>query len=113
MGHPAQCDFENAVCNRMIKNCPIMHNDVVTAYKLFGPDLAGVRGKTVQREPTRIDPDYVDISWDLIEQIKMITLTADIMFVTGIPFLIICGRGVGLIMVEWIPNRTKKQLALI
>ena len=34
------------------------------------------------------------------------------MFVKGIPFLIIYGRGVGLIIVEWIPNRMKKQLAL-
>ena len=34
------------------------------------------------------------------------------MFVKGIPFLIIYGRGAGLIIVEWIPNRMKKQLAL-
>ena len=34
------------------------------------------------------------------------------MFINGIPFLITYGKGVGSITVEWIPNRTKTQLAL-
>ena len=82
-----------------------MHYDVTTAYKYFGPDLAGVRGKTVWRQPTRIDSDYVDIPQDLIELNKLITLIVDIMFVNGILFLITHGRGVGLISVEWISNK--------
>ena len=51
MGHPAQCDFENVVHGRIITNCPIMHHDVTTAYKLFGPDLTEVRGKTGDNLP--------------------------------------------------------------
>ena len=37
---------------------------------------------------------------------------ADVMFVNQIPFIITYGHGVGLIMVECIPNRTMKQLAI-
>ena len=43
---------------------------------------------------------------------KQITLTVDIVFENGIPFLITYGRGVEFITFEWIPNRTKKLLAL-
>ena len=70
MGHQSQCDFENAVHDRMIQCCPVMHHDITASYNLFGSDLAGVRGKTVWRKPTRIDPEYVNIPQDLIQQNK-------------------------------------------
>ena len=41
----------------------------------------------------------------------MVTLTADIMFVNQIPFIITYGGVVGLTTVEWIPNRTGQKLA--
>ena len=52
-------------------------------------------------------PEYVEIPREMIEQNKMVTLTVDMIFVNGIPFIVTYGRGIGLITVEWIPNRTK------
>ena len=70
----------------------------MNAYKIFGPDLAGLRGKTVRRDMTRICPKYVEIMQE------MVSLTTDIMFVNQIPFVITYGRGVGLRTVKWLPN---------
>ena len=42
----------------------------------------------------------MDIPRDLIEQNKMVTLMADVMFINEIPFLIMYGRGIGLIMLN-------------
>ena len=112
MGHPSQHDFKNLVCDQMIQNCPITYHDVTNAYKIFRPDLAALRGKTLQKDPTRMQPENVEIPREVIEQNKMAKLTADIMFVNGIPFIVTYGRGIGLITVEWIPNRMKKQLEL-
>ena len=53
----------------------------------------------------QIKPEYIEIPNDIIEQNKMVTLTTDVMFLNQIPFIITYGHGVGLIMVEWIPNR--------
>eukprot|EP00804_Cyclotella_cryptica_P010069 CCRYP_018044-RA/>CCRYP_018044-RA protein AED:0.31 eAED:-0.77 QI:0/-1/0/1/-1/0/1/0/270 len=39
---------------------------------------------------------------------KYVTLTADIMFVNGIPFLVTRSRGIQLITVEFLPRRTAK-----
>ena len=59
----------------------------------------------------RINPEYVEIPRHIMDSNKIVILTADIMFGNGIPFIITYGRGIGLIMVKWISNRTKKQLA--
>ena len=61
MGYPSQHEFENLVREQMIQKCLIMHHDVVNAYKIFGPDLAGVRFKTICKDPTRIQPEYAKI----------------------------------------------------
>ena len=47
--YPSQRDFEAMVCQILIKNCPISKNDVTNAYKFFGPDMAGLPGKTVRK----------------------------------------------------------------
>ena len=41
--------------------------------------------------------DYVEIPRDFFTLQKIITLTADVMFVNGLAFVITFGRGVGLI----------------
>ena len=51
MGHPSQHDFENLVGDQMMLNCPVTYHDVTNDYKIFGPDLAGPRGKTVCKRP--------------------------------------------------------------
>ena len=111
MRHPSQCDFANLVHDRLVQNYLITINDVTNAYNIFVPYLAGLRGKTVRKNQIT----YTQILGSTkvgYQKNKLITLTANIMFINGIPFLITYGRGVGLIKVEWIPNRTKNKLAL-
>ena len=55
----------------------------------------------------QIELEYIEIPNDIIEQNKMVTLTADVMF-NQIHFIITYGCEVGLTTVEWIPNRMAK-----
>ncbi len=48
IGNPTEQEFLGMVGNKMIKNCPILPSAITNAYKIFGPDLAGVRGKTTR-----------------------------------------------------------------
>ena len=89
MGHPSKHDFKNLVHDQMIQYWTITYHDATNAYKIFGPDLAGLRGKTVQKDPTRIQPEYAEIPREMIEQNKMVIFTADIIFVNGISFIFI------------------------
>jgi hypothetical protein len=56
LGHPTDRDFLGMVRGSMISNCPVTANAVTKAHQIFGPDLAGVRGRTVQRPPESVPP---------------------------------------------------------
>jgi hypothetical protein len=51
LGHPTDRNFLGMVRGGMISNCPVTANAVKNAHQIFGPDLAGIRGRTVRRPP--------------------------------------------------------------
>ena len=61
MGNPSEKDYKGMVSNNLIANCPISSKDVSNARTIFGPDLASIRGKTVQRAPEPVVTDYVAV----------------------------------------------------
>ena len=59
LGHPSDRDFLGIVCGGIISNCPVTANAVTNAHQIFGPALAGVRGRTVRRPPESVTANYV------------------------------------------------------
>ena len=55
--------------------------------------------------------DYFQIPRDLIQTNKFVILPADVMYVNNLPFVITYGRGIGLIMTDFMPNQTATQSA--
>ena len=88
LGNPSAKDNKGMVRNNLISNCPITSHDVTNARMIFGPDLASIRGKTVQQAPEPVVTDYMAVPWTLIEANKVIPLAADIFFVDGTAFLL-------------------------
>ncbi len=111
LGHPTDRNFLGMVCGGMIPNCPVTANAVTKAHQIFGPDLAGVRGRTVRRPLESVTTNYVQIPRAILEQHQLVTLAVDIMFGNGVPFLVSVARGLNLVTAEFIPSRTAKQLA--
>ncbi len=111
LGHPTNCDFLGMVRGGMISNCPTTANAVTNAHQIFGPDLAGVRGRTVRRPPESVTTDYVQIPQVILERHQLVTLAVGVMFVNGVPFLVSMARGLNLVTAEFEPSRTAKQLA--
>eukprot|EP00804_Cyclotella_cryptica_P019093 CCRYP_021211-RA/>CCRYP_021211-RA protein AED:0.16 eAED:0.16 QI:0/0/0/0.66/1/1/3/0/1057 len=108
LGSPAKADYEGMVRGKLLDDCPIDVVDLRNAHTIFGPDLAGLRGRTVRRRPERVTTDVVAVPRDFVRLHKFVTLTADIMFVNGIPFLLTRSRGIQLITVEFLPRQTAK-----
>jgi hypothetical protein len=111
LGHPTDCDFLGMVHGSMISNCPVTVNAVQNAHQIFGPDLAGIRGRMVRRPPESVTTDYVQIPRTILERHQLVTLAVDVMFVNGVPFLVSMDRGLNLVTAEFTPSRTAKQLA--
>jgi hypothetical protein len=81
LGHPTDRDFLGMVRGGMIYNCPMIANAVTNAHQIFGPDLAGVRGRTVQRPPESVTTNHVQIPRAILEQHQLVMLAVDVMFV--------------------------------
>ena len=111
VGHPNDHDFLGMVRANYIMNCPVTKSAVKNANLIFGPDLAGVRGRTVRRPPEAVRTDFVHIPRIFLDRHQMIMLTADIMFVNGVPFLVSLARSLNLLTAEFLPVRTAKSLA--
>jgi hypothetical protein len=111
LGHPIDRNFLGMVRGSMISNCPMTPNAVMNALQIFGPDLAGVRGRTVQRPPESVTTDNVQIPRAILEQHQLVMLAVDVMFINGVPFLVSMARGLNLVTAEFTPSHTAKQLA--
>eukprot|EP00804_Cyclotella_cryptica_P011815 CCRYP_021222-RA/>CCRYP_021222-RA protein AED:0.36 eAED:-0.92 QI:0/-1/0/1/-1/1/1/0/432 len=111
MAHPSDSAMKHMVSQtNAVKNCPVTVTDITNARAIFGPDRAGVRGKTVRQRPAVVRPEYVGIPAALFERIKNVTLTADVMFVNGLPFCVTLSRDIKLITIEFLPSRTVPML---
>jgi hypothetical protein len=111
LGHTTDRNFLGMVHGGMISSCPVSANAVTNDHLIFGPDLTGVRGRTVWRLPESITTDYVQIPWVILEQHQFVTLAVDIMFGNGVPFLVSVTRGLNLVTAKFIPSSTAKQIA--
>jgi hypothetical protein len=95
----------------MIANCDVTKNAVKNANLIFRPNLAGVRGRMVRTTPEPVRIDCVQIPRAILDRHRLVTLTVDCKFVSGVPFLVSASRGLNLITAEHTPSRTAKNLA--
>jgi hypothetical protein len=59
IGNPSKKDFKGMASNHLIPNCPVTYANITNVQKIFGPDLASIRRKTVQWMPEPVVADYV------------------------------------------------------
>jgi hypothetical protein len=110
VGYPSPRDFKNMVRSNMIKNCTVTPTDIDNAHKLFGADIANLRGKTVRRTQDAVMADYVAIPKEIIDLNKEITLAADVLFVNGMPFVTSLYRKIKFATMEYVSSRSEPNL---
>jgi hypothetical protein len=110
-GHPTDAQFLKLVRNNSIKNCPVKPDHITNAHSIFGPSIAGVRGRTTRQKPERVEAAVGCILDDFHCLHKFVVLTADMMFVNGMAFLTTLSRKLQLATVEQLPSHTATQLS--
>ncbi len=103
IGNPTKRELVGMVHKKLIANCPVTVQDIHNANRIFGLDLANLRGKMTRKQPEHVMVDYVEIPRNLVNMHKYVTLVADVMFVNGLPFLVTSLRGISLVMIEFLP----------
>ena len=111
VGHPPDEKFKQMVSHGNLSNCNVTVKDVTNARALFDPNRSRLKGGTVRQKPERVNRDLTRIPKDLYELHHFVTLTADVMFVNGITFLVTRSRDIRMNTVEFLPSRTAKQLS--
>ena len=92
IGRPTTRAFIYFIENNLLPNCPVNRRDVLRAEQIFGPDIGSLKGKTVRRQPPRVEVDEVALPTTIQQHYQEVTLGCDIMFVNKIPFLISISR---------------------
>jgi hypothetical protein len=67
IGNPTEKELMGMVREKLIDNCPVTVQDVHNTNRIFGPDLANLRGMTTRKKPEHVRVDYVEIPRDLVD----------------------------------------------
>ena len=111
IGHPPDRAFKDMVRDNMIPDCPVTLTAIDNANKIWGPNLAGLRGRRTRKKPDHVAIEYTNIPQSIVDRFKHVILSADVMFVNGVPFVVSASRGINLLTAEFTASRTAKRLA--
>ncbi|KAL7468004.1 hypothetical protein ACHAXS_008235 [Conticribra weissflogii] len=111
VGGPTENEFTQMVRQNHLPHCNLTPDTIKQANDIFGPDLAGIRGKTTRRKPERVKNKIILIPGRIIRQNQLIWLAWDVMFVNGVAFVVTVSRGLKFITVHNLPSREANNLA--
>jgi hypothetical protein len=106
---PSDYDFANAVEHNIIGNTPFTGRDVRIAKKIYGPDVAALKGKTVKQQSKMPREDEAnDVPLYIAREYCDVHLSIDVMHVNGINFLISFSKHIGMIQSYCIRKKNKQ-----
>ena len=96
--------------NNLILNCPVTLDGIERASKIYGANIAALKGKTVRTKSDPVTSDYIAVPEAVLHANKNVTFSADIMFVNKIPFFTNFSRDIKFTTVEGIETQIIRQL---
>ena len=114
IGHPPDERFKEIVSlsENGLRNCPVEVADSSNSSVIFGPNRPIIRGTTTRyMEELRTKEQRFGIPRDFYKLHKMFTIMADVMFGSGITFLVTFSRKIKFQTAEFISKRTAILIA--
>jgi hypothetical protein len=109
MRFPSIQDFKTIISSNSIRNNPVSLEDINTAERIFGPKIGRIKGATIRTMLRPVISNYIEISEELINKQKIVTLCIDMMYVDGIAFLTTVSRNMQYRTAEPIGGRKGKE----
>ena len=110
VGTPTVENFKTLLCMNAIANCPVTVNDVTNAEKIFGPDIASLKGKSTRPKTKIVVNNDIQIPKKMLPDNMKVELCIDIMYVNGMPFLTTIDKTISYRSVIPLQDRSKKHL---
>jgi hypothetical protein len=111
LGRPSEDNYTDILDNSQIRSCPITTNDAHRALKIYGPDVATLEGKSVQKQNNSI-PNHqtIKIPAPIIVHYNDVRLFFDIFLVNGAPYFHTILEWIKFCTVAPINNQSKQTL---
>jgi hypothetical protein len=103
-------DFKWVIRSNQIKDCPVTIQYIDVATKIWGKNIAALKGKTTRSKACPVARDYVKVPKELLKLHKEVFMTTDIVFVNKIPFFLTLSRKICFTAVNHLADRTVPQL---
>jgi hypothetical protein len=84
--------------------------DIDVAQKIWGKNIAALKGKTTRSKSIPVARDYVKVPMELMKLHKEVFLTTDIFFVNKIPFFLTLNRKICFTSVNHLADRTVPRI---
>ena len=103
--YPSLKDFKWIVQGGSISNNDVTLADIDVATKIWGPNIAALKGKTTRTTPSPVAADFLKVPQAILDLHREVSLSADIFFVNGIPFLLTFSRNICFTTVSHLGDR--------
>jgi len=94
LGCPSVADLKRIIKMNAIKDCPVTVDDIILAKKIFGLDVASLKGKKVRQTPTPVVAEIIEIPRELMAAQEEVELCIDTFFINPLPFFSTISRNI-------------------
>ena len=110
VGTPYPSDFKHMLRGQSIKNCPVTNEDIVVDHKIFGTNTHSLEVKTTRGKAHAVIHDFVAIPKKITELHKNVVLTADIVFISKLAFILTLSRQLCFGKIQYVRSRKNSIL---
>ena len=108
LGMPGYRKFFQMIKHNHIKNCPLTLDDARRALKIYGPDIAHLKGKGTRPKAGRIEiRGLTPLPQEVLDNQRYVNLSMDYFYVQGVPVLHTISRNFHFRTVEFLLNKSK------
>ena len=106
IGCPSVDDLKNLIKMNSIQNNPVTQEDVDMAEKIFGPDVASLKGKTTRKKSIPVVNDVVQIPPELKLKQQNVDLCIDTFYINGLAFFSTIAKRIQYKTAQYVASKT-------
>ena len=105
LAFPSASDYQWILKSNQVQECPVTPDDAKHATKIWGSNVASLKGKTTRTVPDPVPTDMVAIPAEIRNIHRIVTISIDVFFINKVPFFLTLSRKICFSTVTHLANR--------